>query len=83
MLTPLRQARRNLGEPILDMLDYGQGILAEALEHDAGDDLAFPVHFGDAAPFIGRKLDPRHVFQQHRHALVVLNNDLLEVGRGS
>ena len=76
----LRQARRNLREPILHVLDDRQRILAEALQRDAGDDLPFPVHFGDAAALVGRELDAGHVLQQHRDALVVLNHDLLEIG---
>ena len=50
----LRQARRNLGEAILDVLNYGQGILTETLERDTGDDLPFSIHFGDAATLVGR-----------------------------
>ena len=39
----LRQAWRDFGEPLLDVLDDGQRILAEALQHDAGHDFAFAV----------------------------------------
>ena len=79
----LRQARRDFGEPLLDVLDDGERILAEALQHDAGDDFALAVQLGDAAALVRRQLDARHVAQQHRHAAVVLDHDLLEIGRGS
>ena len=66
---------------MLDVADNGQRVLAEPLQRNAGNDLAFPVHFGDAATFVGRELDPRHVLEQHRHAAVALDDDLLEVGQ--
>ena len=59
----LGQARRDLGEAILHVLDDRQRILAEALQRDAGDDLALAVHFGDAATLVGRELDARHVLR--------------------
>ena len=49
----LRQARRDLGEPILHVLNHRERILAEALQRNAGDDLPFPVHLGDAAALVG------------------------------
>src|SRR5262249_31785302 len=57
------------------------GILAEALQRDAGDDLTLSVHFGDAAPFIGCQLNPRDILEQHRHTAVTLDHDLFEVGQ--
>ena len=62
------------------MLDHRQRILAEALQRDAGDDLALPVHLGDAAALVRRQLDTGHVLEQHRHAAVALDHDLLKVG---
>ena len=50
----LRQARRNLGEAILDVLNDGERILAETLQRNTGDDLSFSVHFGDPATLVGR-----------------------------
>ncbi len=76
----LRQARRDFGEPILDVLDDGERVLAEALQHDAGDDFALAIQFGDAAALVRRELDARHIAQQHRHAAFVLDDDLLEIG---
>ena len=76
----LRQARRDLGEALLDVLDDGERVLAEALQHDAGDDLALAVQLGDAAPLVRGELDARHVPEQHRHAAVALDDDLLEIG---
>ena len=49
----LRQARRDLGEASLDVADHGERILAEALQGNAGDDLALTVHLGNAAPLVG------------------------------
>src|SRR5581483_9435319 len=77
----LGKARRDLRQPVLHVLDDRERILAETLERDAGDHLPFAVHLGDAAPFVGRKLDARNVLEQHRHAGVVLHHDLLEILR--
>ena len=76
----LGQARRNLGKAVLDVADHGERVLAEALQHDAGDDLALAVHFRDAAPLVRRELDPGDVPEQDRHAALALDHDLLEVG---
>ena len=77
----LGQARRDLGKAILDVADHRERILSEALQHDAGDDLALAVHLGDAAAFVGSKLDPGHVPEQHRHAALILDDDLFQVGQ--
>ena len=77
----LGQARRDLGKAVLDVADHGQRILAEPLKRNAGNDLAFPVHLRDAATFVRRELDPRHVLEQHRHAAVALDDDLLQIGQ--
>ena len=76
----LRQARRHFRQPILHVLDHRQRVLAEALQRDSGDDLPLPVHLGDAAALVGGQLDARHVLEQHGHAALVLDHDLLEVG---
>ena len=77
----LGQARRQLGKPALHVVDHRKRILAEALQHDAGDGLTFTVHLGDAAALVGGQLDPGHVLQQHRDAAFVLDHDLLDVGQ--
>ena len=77
----LGEARRDLGEAVLDVADHGQRVLAKPLKRNAGNDFAFPVHFRDAATFVRRELDPRHVLEQHRHAAVALDDDLLQVGQ--
>jgi hypothetical protein len=38
------------------------------------------VHFGDAAPLIRHQFDAGNVAQQHRNALVALDDNLLEIG---
>ncbi len=54
----------------LTLLNDRERILAEALQRDAGDDLALSVQFGDAAPFIRRQLHPRNVFQENRYTAI-------------
>src|SRR5665647_987926 len=76
----LRQAGRNFGQPVLDVLDDGERVLAEALQHDAGNNFSLAVHFGDAAALVRRQFDARDVAQQHRHAALVFHHDLLEIG---
>src|ERR1700736_2806927 len=75
----LRKARRDLDEPILDVANHGQRVFAKPLKHNAGNDLTFPVHLGDAATFVWRQFDSRHVLEQNRHATVALDDDLLQV----
>ena len=75
----LGQARHDLGQTVLDVLDHRQRILAEALERDAGDDLPFPVQLGQAAAFVGHELHARDVLQKHRHAALILDDDVLDV----
>ncbi len=77
------QARLDLRERRLDVVDDGERVLPVALDGDAGDDLALAVELGDAAPLVGRKLDARHVAQEHRRAAFGLEHDLLEVGDAS
>ena len=62
------QARGELGQPVLDIAYDVQCVLAGTLQGDAGDDLAFPVHLGDAPPLVGGELDARDVAQTDRHA---------------
>ena len=75
------QARRDLGDTPFDVVDDRERVLAGALKGDAADNLALPVHFGDAAALVGGELDARHVLEQHRNAALVLDDDLLEVGQ--
>ena len=77
----LGQARRHLGQAPLYVVDHRQRIFAEALKRDAGDNLAFPVHFGDAAAFVRSQLDTRDIFQLNRDAALVLDHDLFEIGQ--
>src|SRR5262249_56947755 len=77
----LGQAWRDLGEAALDAVDDRQGVLAEPLQSDAGNDLALAVEFADAAPLVGSELHARDVAQQHRHAAIALDDDLLQVGQ--
>jgi len=77
----LREARRDLGETVLDVADHGQCVFPKPLQRYAGDDLAFAVHLGDTPALVGREFDPCHVLKQHRHAALSLDDDLLEVGQ--
>ncbi len=52
----LRQAGRPFGQPILDVLDDGERVFTETLQHDAGDDFAFAVQLGNTAAFVRRQL---------------------------
>ena len=45
----LRQARSDLLEALLQMLNHRKRVHAEALQGDARDDLSFSIQFGDAA----------------------------------
>src|SRR6266511_1305269 len=76
----LRQARRDFGDAILHICDDRKRVLAEALNRNPGNNLAFSVELGDAAPLVGCELDTGHVFQQHRHAAIVLDDDLFQIG---
>ena len=82
-MTPFGRLGDDFGQPLLDVLDDGERILAEALQHDAGHRFALAVHLGDAAALVRRQLDARDVAQQYRDALVALDDDLLEIGRDS
>jgi hypothetical protein len=74
------QAAGYFRQPLLDVGDNGKRILAVALDRDAGDDLAFAVELGDAAAFVGRQLDARHVLDQHGRAALRLEHDAFDVG---
>ena len=47
---PWRERALNLGNFFFDLSNDGFGIFTEAHDHDAADDLALAVAFGDAAP---------------------------------
>ena len=72
---------RASGEAVLDPADHRERVGAGALQRDAGDRLALAVDLGDAAPLVRGELDAGDVAQQHRHALVALHHDLLQVGQ--
>ncbi len=76
----LRQARCDFRKAILHICDDRKGVLAKALNRNPGNDFAFSVKFGDAAPLIGGEFDTGHISQQHGHAAVALDDDLLQVG---
>ena len=78
-LRALGQARSDLGEPRLDVLDHRERVLAIALDGDAADRLALAVQLGRAAALVGRQFHPRHVAQQHRSAALGLEHDALDV----
>jgi hypothetical protein len=75
-----RQARREFGQAVLDVLDDLQGVLAVAGQRDAGNHLALAVEFGDAAPLVRDQFHPRHVAQQHRGAVLGLEDQAFQVG---
>ena len=53
---------------------------AEALQHNAAGDFAVAVELGEAAPFVGAKLDARHILKKNGRSTVILQHDLLQVG---
>jgi hypothetical protein len=83
MSDALRQARRDLGDLLLDVVDHLQRVLAVARHGDAGDHLALAVEFGDAAPLVRHQFDARDVADQHRRAALGLDHQLLDVGRAA
>ena len=50
------------------------------MQNDASNGFSFAIHLGNAAALIRRQLNARHVAQQHRHAALALDNDLLKIG---
>jgi hypothetical protein len=78
METPGRQARRDLGEPILDVADHGQRILAEPLQ--AMPETTSPSPFISVMPrrSSGVSSIACHVLEQHRDAALALDDDLLQ-----
>ena len=48
-----RQRRCDLGQLLLDAVDYMQCVLAVTLQSDAADDFALAVELGDAAALLG------------------------------
>ena len=79
-LDALGQGGSDLRQSRLDVGDDVERVGAEALQGNAAGDFAFAVEFGDAAPFVGPKLDAGNVLQQHRRAAVDLDHDAFEVG---
>src|SRR6516165_8257550 len=77
----LREARPNLSQSLLDVVDNRQCVFAEPLKRNAGNDLAFPVQLGDAAPFVWRELDVRYILEQNGDAAIALDDNLLQVGQ--
>src|SRR5437773_9552602 len=75
-----RQAGRQLGDALLDVVDHIERVSAEALQDDAARDFTFAVKFGQASTFVGAQLDARDVLHKNRRAAVVLENDLLQIG---
>ena len=73
------QARRQLRDPLLDVVDHVEGVEAEALQRDAARNLALAVEFGDAAPLIGSKFEASHIPQQDRRPIIDLHDDLAEI----
>src|SRR5260370_3539395 len=76
----VRRAGGDLRKAILDSWDDRKGVLPKGLNCNPGNDLSFPVEFGDATPLIGREFDTGHILQQNRHAAVGLDDNLLQVG---
>ena len=78
-LDGFRQARGDLLESLLHVLNDVERVDAEALQHDAAGDLALAIQFGDAAPLVRTELDAGNVTQQHRRAAIGLEHDVAEV----
>src|SRR5690606_31494790 len=63
-----RQARADLGDPLLDALDDGAGVGAVAGDDDRADDLALAVELGEAAADVRAEADPGDVGDRDRGA---------------
>src|SRR5262249_43245150 len=74
------QVAGQVREALLYVIDDVERVDAEALQHNAARHLAFAIEFGQAAPFIRAKLDPRDILQKHRGSAVILEHDLLQIG---
>ena len=75
----LGQARGDLGDLLLDVVDDLEGVFAVALDGDAADHLALAVQLGEAAPFVRPQLDAGDVAEQHRRQPLGFQHHLLEV----
>src|SRR6266516_2502373 len=78
-LDRFRQATGDFLEALFHVLDHIERIDAEALQHDAARDLAFPIQFGNPAPLVGAKLDAGDVAQQNRRTFAGLEHDVTEI----
>ena len=79
----LGQAGGDFRELRFQVVDDVQRVLAVARHGDTGDHLAFTVQFHNAAAFIRRQFDPRHVSNQHRRTLFCLDHEILDVGNAT
>src|SRR6185312_14503490 len=75
----LGKARRDLRKARLDVLDYGEGILAVALDGDTGRHLTLAVEFGDTPPLVGNQLYAGHVPHEDGSTSLRLEHDLLDI----
>ena len=80
---PLGQRRLHLRQPLLDLLDDLQGVLAVPHDDDPTDDLAHAVELGQAAAHVGTQVDVGNVPEKNRRALRRgAQGHRLEVGDG-
>ena len=73
-----RQARRDLCDLLLHVVDDGHGVPAVAHDHDAAHDF-LSVNIQRSAPEITAELDGGHVAQINRRAGVGFENDVLHI----
>ena len=74
-----REARRDLGDLFLEVVNHLQRVLAVARHGDARDHLALAVEFRQAPALVRRQFHAGDVAHQHRRALVGLDHQVLDV----
>ena len=66
-------------EAVLGIVDHGQRVGSEPLQHDAACDLAFAIQLGDAAPLVRHEFHSRDVAELERHAVLAFQDDVLDI----
>ena len=75
-----REARRDLGDLFLEVVNHLQRVLAVAGHGDAGDHLALAIELGHATALVRYQFNTGNVTDQHRCAFFRLDDQALDVG---
>ncbi len=75
-----RQRGGELGQPLFHRGDDVEGVAAVAHDHHRADRLPFAVQIHQAAPLGRPDLDPGHVAQGDRRAVLTAEDHLLQIG---